>query len=560
MRYPLVILKVVSLFNKLMDLGMFKKLFSWKISSFQVTLLVSVFITIVHNYLFLYKIYIAYDSPFLQSSYIIVIITAVLFLLHFIIFNILLVKYIGKLIIIIFFIANAMAFYHIYNYNILFDKALIAAILATDIKESKEIISLQMFLFVAFLGVLPSLILFKTKIIFKHFYKELLYRLILIIISFVLACVLLIMNYKDLSSFFRNHSYFKYLPIPYSYTINTYKVLRDSYISNNKTPFLQIGEDAKLGNKISNNKNTIVVLIVGETAREMNFSLNGYERKTNAPLENKNLVIFENTTSCGTITNVSVPCMFSNLTRSEFSDVLANNRDNLIDILSRAGIDIFWVDNNTGGCINVCKKLPKEKVVYTCNDKNCDDQKLIDELQKYLSNPVEKPTLIVLHMLGSHGPTYHLRFPKEFAKFNPYCKTNILKNCSSEEIINVYDNSIYYTSYLINQTIEIVAKQKNLNSAVVYISDHGESLGENGVYLHGLPYLIAPKEQTHVPFIGWFSESFQRNFFKNSCLISINKKDYSQDNIFHTTIGLLDVETKDHNSSMDIFNPCYKNK
>src|SRR5690606_5835407 len=116
---------------------------------------------------------------------------------------------------------------------------------------------------------------------------------------------------------------------------------------------------------------------------------------------------------------------------------------------------------------------------------------------------------IVLHMTGSHGPSYYRRYPAEFAKFKPECRTSEFSDCTTDEIVNAYDNSILYTDHILSEIINVLkGSDDRFAPAMIYMSDHGESLGEDGLYLHAAPYFIAPDVQTHIPFIAWFSPDY----------------------------------------------------
>jgi lipid A ethanolaminephosphotransferase len=157
--------------------------------------------------------------------------------------------------------------------------------------------------------------------------------------------------------------------------------------------------------------------------------------------------------------------------------------------------------------------------------------------------------LVVLHTKGSHGPSYNTQYPPKFEKYTPVCKSVELSKCSNEELINAYDNTIFYTDYFINKTINILKNLKNIPSMLIYASDHGESLGEYGLYLHGTPYSIAPDYQTKIPFMIWLSAEF-----KNQKNISsmVQKKSHSHENIFHTIIGAYEMQTKIYKPNLDI--------
>ena len=178
---------------------------------------------------------------------------------------------------------------------------------------------------------------------------------------------------------------------------------------------------------------------------------------------------------------------------------------------------------------------------------------LLEGLPQYIEKH-QGNTLIVLHQNGSHGPRYNKRYPKVFEQFRPVCDSSDVRECTREELINAYDNTILYTDYLIHQTINI-AEKTNRPAVVIYVSDHGESLGEKGLYLHGFPYALAPEEQKKVPLVIWMSQAFQdARDISNACLA--NKTAYSHDHIFHSMLGLFQVQTKLYEPGLDIFAEC----
>jgi lipid A ethanolaminephosphotransferase len=306
----------------------------------------------------------------------------------------------------------------------------------------------------------------------------------------------------------------------------------------------------------------VVVFIVGETARSANFSLHGYERKTNPLLEKQDIAYFKDATACGTSTAVSVPCMFSHLERKNFDVSDAEFTENLVDLAQKAGYHVIWRDNDDG-CKGVCRRIKDLKdmqetkhPVY-CNGKDCLDQILLDELMDIFPK-IKQNTLIVLHAQGSHGPAYYKRYPDKFKKFLPTCDTSDIKDCSLDQIVNAYDNTILYTDYIISQAIDIAKKYPKLESSVIYVSDHGESLGENNIFLHGMPFGIAPAEQKSVPMLVWMNENMKKwDHIDYNCLkLSAEKNAYSHDNLFHSLLGLMAIKTSAYDKRYDLFDAC----
>jgi lipid A ethanolaminephosphotransferase len=248
--------------------------------------------------------------------------------------------------------------------------------------------------------------------------------------------------------------------------------------------------------------------------------------------------------------------MFSNLTRNGYSESKAESTYNILDVLNIAGVNILWRDNNSnskGVADRVTYEDYKTPENNTICDDECRDEGMLVGLQEYIDSKETGDILIILHQMGNHGPAYYKRYPKAFEYFTPVCKTNQLENCTSEEINNAYDNAILYTDYFLSKVINLLKQNKEFETAMFYISDHGESLGENNLYLHGLPYFMAPDAQTHVPAIMWLGENFK---IDRDTLKKTATKEYSQDNIFHTLLGLFEVETGLYDSNMDIIKPA----
>ncbi|WP_454912810.1 phosphoethanolamine transferase [Variovorax gossypii] len=300
----------------------------------------------------------------------------------------------------------------------------------------------------------------------------------------------------------------------------------------------------------------MLVLIVGETARAANFSLGGYARETNAALASRDILYFQNVVSCGTDTATSLPCMFSGLGAEDFSVRKARERENVLDVLLRTGVSVQWLDNNSG-CKGVCARVPTQQMPTSgidglCGEDACQDEVLTRSLEERLSE-VKQDTAIVLHQMGSHGPAYYRRYPAP-GKFQPTCDTNRIQSCDRQALVNTYDNTIEYTSQNIARIVEAArARALAMDIAVLYISDHGESLGERNIYLHGLPPMLAPSEQTHVPMLAWLPAQTQdRLKLPLSCLASVTGQKYSHDNLFSTLLGFFGVATAAYRADLDM--------
>ncbi|HEY9051287.1 MAG TPA: phosphoethanolamine--lipid A transferase [Gammaproteobacteria bacterium] len=470
-------------------------------------------------------------------------------------------KYLLKPLLIILLLSSALVSYFMSTYGIMIDKTMIQNVAETNPGESLELLSPALLLHFCILGLLPALVVYKARIHFDTLPKELLSRLWIVLGSVALIAVILLVHYKDFVSLSREHRHLRHLinPINYVYSLASYAGNTLYAADNTIHP---IGTDAHVVLPANNNsKHSLVVLVVGETARARNFSLNGYSRDTNPWMRRENIINFSNAWSCGTNTAVSVPCMFSHLDHNHYDDDKAKHSENVLDVLKHAGVNVLWRENDSG-CKGVCERVEQESMIHmniaeVCNTEECHDEILLNHLQDRIES-LEKDTVIVLHQKGSHGPAYGKRYPENFNVYTPTCNTNTLSDCSQQDVINAYDNTILYTDYFLEQVISFLKKNSaQFNAAMIYASDHGESLGENNLYLHGMPYMFAPDEQKHIPFMMWLSQDIEmNNDISDACLRTHSANEYSHDNLFHSLLGLMNVQTSSYDPSLDIFSSC----
>lgn len=469
------------------------------------------------------------------------------------------VKYVEKSFFIILLISAAMVDFAMFNYGIIFDQNMIENFAQTNFAETQSYTNSVVFSWVGLTGVLPALLLLFTKVKHSGVLKDVVYKGASLLGSIAVILFLAMFFYKDYASVIRNNSNLRKEVVPYYYINSTIKYVNNTYFYE-PIEFTHIGMDAK---KLPKEKPDLLVVIVGETARAMNYGLNGYGRDTNKYSKNiENITSFQNVSSCGTATAVSLPCMFSMLDKKDYSSRKFKNQDNVVDILRRADVSTHWIDNNTGS------KGVAARTKYTSIDKRksefcdglvCTDDYFIKNLQDKISRAKWDDNVIFLHVMGSHGPTYYKRYPKEYKEFKPECARSDIQNCGDQEIVNTYDNTILFTDYVMANVIKILEKNSNqYNASMIYISDHGESLGENGLYLHGMPYAVAPDEQTHVPMITWFSdETIKAKKINQTCLNKLAKNEkYSHDNLSHTILGLMGVQTSVYKPYMDVLHTC----
>ena len=467
-----------------------------------------------------------------------------------------------KLLVTLFILLSASAQYFMKNYGVIIDRSMITNIFDTTPAESYALLSGQMIVVMGLTALLFIALAWWIKIKpAANLWRGALMRVGTVLVSALLIVLVAGLFYKDYASLFRNNK-----ELVKSLNPSNSIVALNSWYFHHKMdnlPLVKIGEDAQQKAVMKNGpRKNLTIIVLGETSRAANFSLGGYDRDTNPLLAKDNVVYFPKTTSCGTATAVSVPCMFSNMPRARYDESLAHHQEGLLDIIQRAGIQVLWNDND-GGCKGACDRVPHQdmtamKLPGQCIDGECYDDVLFHDLEKTIDS-MQGDGVIVLHTIGSHGPTYYNRYPPQFRRFTPTCDTSEIQSCTQEQLKNSYDNTIVYIDYIVDKAIKLLqSKQDKFTTSLVYLSDHGESLGENGVYLHGLPYSIAPETQKHVPMLLWLSDDYQKRYGVNyDCLQKQAKEnDYSQDNLFSTVLGMTGVETKEYHAADDILATC----
>jgi lipid A ethanolaminephosphotransferase len=455
-------------------------------------------------------------------------------------------------------VTSAAAAYFIGEFGILIDPNIVGAALETQLYEALEYLTPKFVLAVAVFGGLPAGLIWFANFPAKPFWPELRRRAALSLAMLAVTFAAALPFVQNLTSVFNEHRYLRHAVTPFNYVMALSAVGR-ARVAGATGQAAAFGEDAR--RRANGAGKTIAVIVVGETARAANFSLNGYGRPTNPKLaEIADLVSFTRAYSCGTTTAEVVPCMFSGLGRRDFAVRAAARRENLLDILQRAKFSVLWRDNQTG-CKGVCARVPSETLTppqRLLELHAAPDEILLAGLPDWIDK-LDHDGVVVLHMIGSHGPAYFKRYPAEFERFTPACHDPQFSRCSEDAILNAYDNTLVYTDHVLAELVRMlrVAEQKGVVSMMLYASDHGESLGENNVYLHGLPYAIAPDGQKHIPFVFWASPNFRAAYgLDMACLAGKRGEDISHDNIFHTVLGVLGVETRVYRRELDITAAC----
>jgi len=441
------------------------------------------------------------------------------------------------------------------NYGVVVDPSMINNIVETNTAEALELFTAPYVVHMLAFGVLPAVLIAWVRLQPHTLRRAAACRLGAIAASLVLVAGLGAFSYKEVVLFGRSNRDLQVHMNPYFPLYSLRKVVRDHFFSDDQRPLESIARDATRPAD-HRGARSVVVLAVGETARAQEFSLNGYPRDTNAWLANKPIIDFSNVQACGTATAESVPCMFSLLGKDAFNRDQAARQENLLDVLQRTGVKVVWRDNDAGSK-GVADRVAYEDLSQSddaalCAAGNCYDEILLQGLEQEISAGTGD-MLIVLHLKGSHGPSYYKRTPPEQKIYLPECSLDNIQDCSRETIVNAYDNTIRYTDYLLAKLIDTLAA-RNEASALLYVSDHGESLGENGLYLHGLPYAIAPEEQTRVPMLFWASDAFvQQKHLDMPGLQQVRNAPLSHDVVFHSLLDLFDVNTGVYRSGLDLF-------
>lgn len=466
-----------------------------------------------------------------------------------------------------FILISAAISYNTLFFNVYFNRDMLDNVLQTTPAETMRMISFSYVMWLIILGILPALIYIRTRAVYHQiWWREILRRISVIVVSVGVILGVGAVFYQDYASFFRNHDTLKHVILPSNFVgASISKIKR---IRKNNLPYQALGQGAKTLK--TDTLRNVTVLVVGETTRAQNWGLNGYEKQTTPKLAERlargeAVVNFPNVQSCGTATAVSVPCLFSSLTRNHYDEIKANRQDNLLDTLKTAGVNIVWLNNNSD-CKGVCRNVTsvdtiKFKLPEFCRDGECLDNIMLPELDKALSQH-SNDIVVVLHTMGSHGPTYFERYTAAERLFTPTCDTKEINRCNNTELVNTYDNTIVYLDQFLDKIIAKLATHTDWKSTVFYVSDHGESLGENGIYLHGTPYAIAPKVQTSVPMMMWLSPTWLANKpFDLNCLREKSTQNLSHDYFFHTVFSLADMDNqslKQYDPKLDILASCRK--
>lgn len=454
-------------------------------------------------------------------------------------------RHLGKAICITLVLANSFAVYFVMTYNVILDKSMIGNILNTQVSEAEQFLSLKMFIYFILLGLLPAYFIARSSITKTHRLRLFIHLIITVVVTFSWAWV----SANNWLWIDKHAKQLGGMIMPWSYVGNVIRFHNEQSKQNIVQTLLP---DANF----NSNEKTVVVLVIGESARAENFSLYGYKKQTNPLLSASDVITLKNATSCSSYTTASVKCILSHV---DPSGPFSENFEPLPSYLQRQGVDVIWRTKNWGEApIKVSSYLKSGNLKAECKGIECEyDGVLLTNLTEQIEASEKQKVFVVLHQTGSHGPSYYSKYPSEFEVFKPVCRSVELNNCTQEELVNAYDNTILYNDHFLHQLRLSLETLENTSSAYLYVSDHGESLGEGGIYLHGTPYSIAPEQQLKVPFLVWMSQTFiDQNH------ISVDKlkerEESTQANIFHSVMGAFDMESEIYNKQLDMFDAATK--
>lgn len=464
----------------------------------------------------------------------------------------------------ILFVVAAVSSYFSSHYGVVMNQDMLRNVFQTDAAESRDLLDANLLVRCVVLGIVPAVLVWKARWPKVTIARSVRQRALAIGVAIVISAIALLSSSASFAVFFREHKPVRYEIAPAAPVTSAMGLLFGQR-SGSSGPVANASGAAQRAEP-PRTKPLLVLMVVGETARAQNFQLGGYPRRTNPELaETEGVVYFPNATSCGTATAISVPCMFSHLPRAEFDVAAASRYENVLDAVQRAGLAVEWRDNNAG-CKGVCARVPFKHYGTEhdelCRDGVCQDGILAKDVASTLGT-MERDTLIVMHQMGSHGPAYSARYPRDFGPFKPACASNQLQHCSHDEVVNAYDNTIAYTDHVLAAMIRSLREASDhVDSVLIYVSDHGESLGEQGMYLHGLPYRFAPDTQKRVPMLIWMSHSYAaRTQTSLDCMQTRAFGDeVSHDNLYHTLLGAAEVRNASYDARLDLFAACRQRK
>jgi lipid A ethanolaminephosphotransferase len=436
------------------------------------------------------------------------------------------------------FAGNAVALYFMDTYGVVLDRSMMGNVFATNTREVASLLHPRMLLYIAMLGVVPSVLVYWPRLRPVSWLRRAAF------VGFLVVATLgwLYANSSSWLWLDKNASRLGAVMLPWSYIVNSTRHGLD--VRRASLPQALLPQA-----RVLDPRPVVVVLVIGESARAANFSLYGYGRATNPELTSAGVAVLPNASACATYTTQALRCILSHRGAGTPS---SDRSEPLPSYLEHNGIQVTWRSGNSGEPrMHVARYEGPGELRKLCMGGACRagyDELLVQGLAETIHDPGARKKLIVLHQAGSHGPEYFARYPPEFEIFQPVCRTVDLSLCTHQELVNAYDNTILYTDHLLGRVIAALASQPDSRSVMLYVSDHGESLGEYGLYLHGTPAALAPAVQKEIPFLVWTSPAFARGRAPLQL-----RSAYSQDFVFHSVLGALGIGGPVYEREFDLF-------
>lgn len=437
------------------------------------------------------------------------------------------------------------------TYGAVISDDMLRNLLHTNAAEAGDLLTGRLFVYVLLLGLLPSWLVWRTPLVWAGARRELWSRARLAGAALLAVIVMLFAFGSFYASFLRLHKDVRQYFNPGYYLYSAVRFAVQPLRSKHPAALTPVASDAAI--PPTDVTRDLVILVVGETARADRFGINGYARDTTPALRRHGVYSFTDFRACGTSTAVSVPCMFLNAGEQKGASAI-HVEENLLDVLSRAGVSVLWLDNNSdskGVAERADFRDYRSPATNPVCDTECRDEGMLAHLQAYIDSKPKGDIFIVLHQMGNHGPAYYKRYPPAFERFTPVCRDADLSRCDRESIGNAYDNAILYTDHFLGKAIDLLKRNDHrFETALFYVSDHGESLGENGIYLHGMPKALAPAAQLHVPAVMWFGNSF--HLVDRDKLRQQTGRPFNHEHVFHTVLSLFEVESATYDPGKDM--------
>ena len=440
-----------------------------------------------------------------------------------------LLRVVGRVLLAVLAVINATALHFILTYGVIIDATTIENVFNTRYSEASGFFSWSLWLCILGLGVLPALYCLWQPVVYGKAKK------LAVCCGSSLAVVLVIalMHIGQTLWISQHDTELGGLLQPWSYLVNTCRVLSSQHDEQ--------AEEIKLADgQITDHEKAVVVLVIGESARKANFQLYGYQRDTNPLLSKQEGLKVYQANACATYTTAGTKAILEPIDSGDLYELLPN-------YAFRTGVDVSWRTYNWGEPpIHIDEYLTDVDLGKMYPDVNRDyDGILFAGLRERILSSKKDKVLIILHTSTSHGPKYADKCPEEFYVYQPV-----------DNLVNAYDNTIRYTDFLLDGLINTLRGLTDWHTAMIFISDHGESLGENNMFMHGLPMKLAPKEQYEIPFLVWTSDNFRR--YKPTAqsqeapageLPAVLEQHY----IFHSVLDLLSIQSPAYNEKFDIF-------